>query len=86
MDKSMVSRAVKLLHDKGHLVKVKDANDNRATWLSLTDSGRQLYEEVAPNALDWESRLIRALDVSEYRDLMRIMEKLDRQLDSMDQS
>ena len=85
MDKSMVSRAVKLLHDKGYINKDKDPNDARASWLSLTESGRALYESIAPKALDWESRLISALDVSEYRDLMRILEKMDRQLDVMDE-
>lgn len=83
MDKSKVSRAVKLLDSKGYLVKAKDPNDNRVTYLSLSDTGRQLYNDIAPRALDWESRLISALDISEYRDLMRILEKLDRRLDTM---
>ncbi len=83
MDKSKVSRAVKLLDSKGYLNKAKDPNDNRVTYLSLSDTGRQLYNDIAPRALDWESRLISALDISEYRDLMRILEKLDRRLDTM---
>lgn len=83
MDKSKVSRAVKLLDSKGYLLKAKDPNDNRVTYLSLSETGRQLYNDIAPRALDWESRLISALDISEYRDLLQIMEKLDRQLDAM---
>ncbi len=83
MDKSKVSRAVKQLDDKGYLIREKDCNDNRVSYLSLTDMGRQLYQEIAPRALDWESRLITALDVSEYRDLLRILEKLDTQVDEM---
>ncbi len=84
MDKSRVSRAVKLLDEKGYLFKEKDSLDNRATYLMLSDSGAELYHKIAPKALDWEAQLISALDISEYRDLMRIMEKLDQQLKVMD--
>jgi DNA-binding MarR family transcriptional regulator len=84
MDKSKVSRAVKQLDDKGYLIKQKDEQDNRITYLSLSAAGRRLYHELAPRALEWESNLIKALDTSEYRDLMRILEKLDKQLDAME--
>lgn len=84
MDKSKVSRAVKLLDGKGYVTRHKNGEDNRLTYLSLTGAGRRLYHQIAPRALDWESRLISALDVDEYRDLMRILEKLDLQLDNMD--
>ncbi|UTW12651.1 MarR family winged helix-turn-helix transcriptional regulator [Marinobacterium rhizophilum] len=83
MDKSKVSRGVKQLDERGYLVKRKDPQDNRATYLSLSPEGLALYQELAPQALDWESRLISALDSSEYRDLMRILEKLDRQIDKL---
>lgn len=84
MDKSKVSRAVKLLEDKALLYREKDQQDNRAAYLSLTDSGREIYSKIAPKALDWEEELISALDISEYRDLMRIMEKLDNKVEDME--
>ena len=83
MDKSKVSRAVKLLESKGYLVKTRDSSDNRINYLSLTDSGRGLYHQIAPHALEWEAELISALEISEYRDLMRIMEKLEKKLQAM---
>ena len=84
MDKSKVSRAVRLLDDKGYLLKAKDVADQRVTYLSLSRAGRALYERIAPEALAWESRLLDALDITEYRDLMRIVEKLNRRLDQLD--
>ena len=84
MDKSKVSRAVKLLDEKGYLLKAKDVADQRVTYLSLSQAGRALYERIAPEALAWESRLLDALDITEYRDLMRIVEKLNRRLDQFD--
>lgn len=83
MDKSKVSRGVKQLEDKGLLVKNKDQQDNRVYYLSLTEEGQQLYHSIVPTALDWEAELLQALDVSEYRDLFRVLEKLDRRLESM---
>jgi DNA-binding MarR family transcriptional regulator len=86
MDKSKVSRAVKLLDEKGYLLKVKDVADQRVTYLSLSETGRELYERIAPEALAWESQLLDALDITEYRDLIRIVEKLNRRLDEFDAS
>ncbi|MCV6622584.1 MAG: MarR family winged helix-turn-helix transcriptional regulator [Cellvibrionaceae bacterium] len=83
MDKSKVSRGVKQLEDKGLLVKNKDQQDNRVYYLSLTEAGQQLYHSIVPTALDWEAELLQALDVSEYRDLFRVLEKLDRRLEDM---
>ncbi|WP_325894290.1 MarR family winged helix-turn-helix transcriptional regulator [Grimontia sp. NTOU-MAR1] len=83
MDKSRVSRAVKLLEDKGLLLKVKDNTDNRASFLSLSESGRDLYAKIAPKALDWEAELIDVLDTVEYRDFLRVLEKLDARLEKM---
>lgn len=83
MDKSRVSRAVKLLEDKGLLIKVKDCTDNRASFLSLSDEGRDLYAKIAPKALDWEAELIDVLNTVEYRDFLRVLEKLDARLEKM---
>ena len=85
MDKSRVSRAVKLLEDKGLLLKVKDNTDNRASFLSLSESGRDLYAKIAPKALDWEAELIDVLDIVEYRDFLRVLEKLDARLEKLNE-
>ena len=84
MDKSKVSRAVKLLDTKGCLVKDRDDTDNRVTYLALSEKGRKLYHSIAPAALGWEGDLLDALDTSEYRDLIRIIQKLDQRLDRLD--
>jgi DNA-binding MarR family transcriptional regulator len=80
MDKSKVSRAVKVLENKQYLLRQTDKNDNRAAYLSLTVQGKALYEKIVPKALQWEKQLIDVLEVSEHRDLMKILEKLDKQV------
>ena len=77
MDKSKVSRAVKLLEDKGLLIRQPVEQDKRAWCLSLTEAGMDLYRQLVPITLEWESELLSVLDTTEYRDLMRIMDKLD---------
>ena len=83
MDKSRVSRALKQLEHKGHMARRPDPADNRASFLSLTDSGQALYRQIVPLALDWEAQFLSALNTSEYRDLLRIISKLELQLNNM---
>jgi DNA-binding MarR family transcriptional regulator len=80
MDKSKVSRAVAALTQKNYLSKQQHDNDKRSANLALTPQGKELYRMIAPQALDWEKKLIDALDASEYRDLVRILNKLDKQV------
>ncbi|WP_299082238.1 MarR family transcriptional regulator [uncultured Paraglaciecola sp.] len=80
MDKSKVSRAVKILKTKGYLIRQIDQNDLRAAYLSLTALGEQLYQNIAPKALQWEKQFLSTLDDSEHQILMHILAKLDAQV------
>ena len=80
MDKSTVSRAVKLMLDKGYLAKHLDELDKRASLLTLTETGKQLYHTIAPKALEWEAKLLEVLSEEEYQMLMQILDKLDSKL------
>ncbi|MGK0305031.1 MAG: DNA-binding MarR family transcriptional regulator [Gammaproteobacteria bacterium] len=80
MDKSKVSRAVKTLETKHYLIRQTDKSDNRAAYLSLTSQGKALYQNIAPKALQWERQFIGVLDASEHRELMKMLDKLDKQV------
>jgi DNA-binding MarR family transcriptional regulator len=80
LDKSRVSRVVKQLEKRGLVRKTQAQNDQRVFFLALSAKGRTLYQSIVPDALDWEASLLKALDLPEYRDLLRIVEKLDRRL------
>jgi DNA-binding MarR family transcriptional regulator len=80
MDKSKVSRAVKALESKNYLIRQTDKKDNRAAYLSLTVKGNSLYQKIAPKALQWERQLIGVLKASEFKDLMNVLGKLDKQV------
>lgn len=81
MDKSRVSRALQQLQSKGYLGRQEDPADKRASFLQLTPEGHKLYQQLVPLAREWEARFISALNTTEYRDLLSILQKLDRQLD-----
>jgi DNA-binding MarR family transcriptional regulator len=80
MDKSKVSRAVKALESKDYLIRQTDKQDNRAAYLSLSVKGQGLYQKIAPKALQWERQFIGVLEASEHRNLMKILDKLDKQV------
>ena len=83
MDKSRVSRVVRQLEERGLLTRTRDEDDQRGFHMSLTPAGCELYRAIVPKALDWETELLEGLDLAEYRDLLRIIEKLERRLDRM---
>ncbi|MBU3001904.1 MarR family winged helix-turn-helix transcriptional regulator [Paraglaciecola arctica] len=80
MDKSKVSRAVKVLEDKNYLRRKIDEHDNRAAYLALTSQGLAIYQKIAPKALQWEKQLIDALETSEHKKLIKILDQLEQQL------
>jgi len=80
MDKSTVSRAVKVLIDKGLVKSELNAQDKRAALLVLSEVGQSLYEQIAPDALNWEKKLLSTLTNEEYEVLVSIFEKLNNKL------
>jgi DNA-binding MarR family transcriptional regulator len=80
MDKSTVSRAVKVLIDKGLMRSELNEQDKRAALLVLSKAGQSLYEQIAPDALNWEKQLLNALTNEEYEVLVSIFEKLNNKL------
>ncbi len=61
MHKTKVSRAVALLEKRKLLLRRANRADMRESFLSLTASGRAMYEELAPHAVDFARRLTEIL-------------------------
>jgi len=79
MHKTKVSRAVALLEKRKLLLRRANRADMRESFLSLTTSGRSMYEELAPHALEFTRRLTEILPPSDRdafdRALKRITER-----------
>jgi DNA-binding MarR family transcriptional regulator len=57
MHKTKVSRAVAQLEERKLLARKANRADLRESFLSLTPTGRTIYEELAPRALEFTLRL-----------------------------
>ncbi|WP_044562540.1 MarR family winged helix-turn-helix transcriptional regulator [Azospirillum sp. B4] len=80
MDKAKVSRAVNRLVDAGLLDRKPHPKDQRLLRLSFSAKGRDLYAQVAPEALAWEARLLSVLTEAERAQLWSLMEKLEQRV------
>jgi DNA-binding MarR family transcriptional regulator len=76
MDKVAVSRAVQGLLAARRIVRTYDKVDRRRSVLRLSAAGRAVYTQVAPLALDYESKLLDALSPSDRRALDRLLSRL----------
>ena len=76
MHKTKVSRAVALLEKRKLLVRRSNRADMRESFLSLTGSGRAMYQELAPHALDFARRLTDILTPSDREAFDRAVEQL----------
>jgi len=77
MDKVAVSRAVARLQQAGLLEREVHDGDRRRSVLRLSPAGREVHDEVAPQALAFEQRLLEGMDARERELLFRLLDRLD---------
>ena len=83
MEKSKVSRAVSHLEERGFVIRTPSEQDHRTQTLALTPRGQELYGSIVPRVLNWENLLLEGLEISEYRDLLYLLNKLRTRLKDM---
>lgn len=76
MDKMTVSRAAQALTERGLVTRVRHGKDGRSHALALSADGRALYAEIAPKALEMESKLLAGLTQAEIAGLKSTLQKL----------
>ena len=76
MHKTKVSRAVAQLEQRKFVTRRANRADLREAFLSLTPSGRAVYEEAAPIALDFTNRLSEVVAPSDRVAFDRAMRQL----------
>lgn len=76
MDKVAVSRAIARLLQKGLIERGTATNDKRRSVLRLSAEGWNIYDQVAPLALEHEKRLLSHLSGEEREWLARILDTL----------
>jgi DNA-binding MarR family transcriptional regulator len=76
MHKTKVSRAVAQLEQRKWLTRRANRADLREAFLSLTPSGRAVYEELAPRALEFTMRLSEVVPLADRAAFDRAMKQL----------
>ncbi len=76
LDKMTVSRALKGLHGRGLILSHPSQTDSRRRELSLTQTGRDIYEEVLPIARRYEDELLGALTAPQKASLDKVIKRL----------
>ena len=84
MDKVTVNRATKVLDERGLVGRAPNKADGRSHHLALTSEGRDLYDEIVPQALAIESQLAAVLGSGEAEKLSATLEKLRHLVDEID--
>lgn len=79
MHKTKVSRAVALLERRKLIARRANRADLREAFLSLTPAGRDIYNELAPIALEFANQLLSSVDAADRAALDRALKKLTDQ-------
>ncbi len=77
MDKVTVSRAAIALTARGLLERVANPDDRRSHLLVLSDSGRALYADVGPKAVELERRIFASFGADELARFVATLRRID---------
>lgn len=76
MHKTKVSRAVAVLEKRKLLVRKANHADMRESFISLTASGRAMYEELAPHAVEFNRKLTDFLSAGDQETFNRALQQI----------
>ena len=86
MDKAKVSRVVASLLQRGLIEREAHATDKRLIQLTLSKSGRRIYEAIIPRARAIEAAVTKGLSKSDLAHLHRILDRIGARLDEIEAS
>lgn len=84
MDKVTVSRAAIALVDRGLVARQPNPEDQRSHLLSLTAAGKNLYESVAPKALELEAQIFAGFSAKEIVVFRAVLDRLETAAAALD--
>lgn len=83
MDKTKVSRAVRILEEKSLLERLKHDGDSRSVQVALTPAGHELYAKIAQKALVWEDQVLQGVTAAEYKTFIDVLAAMESQVDGI---
>lgn len=83
MDKVTVNRAVKTLVDRELLGRSPNSADGRSHHLMLSQTGRDLYDQIMPAAEVMEKKIMTVLTADDRRQLSTMLAKIKQSADDI---
>ena len=77
IDPAMISRTVHGLEEAGHMTTSRPDSDRRVLEITLTETGREVYERILPHMQARQQSLLSALEPSERDVIYKILDKLE---------
>lgn len=77
MDKGQLSRTIKGMVESGLITSKENESDSRQHLLSMTETGRRLYEKARPAMRARQSNLIKHLTAQEHAAVLSALDKLE---------
>jgi DNA-binding MarR family transcriptional regulator len=84
MDKVTVSRAAIALAERGVIARASNPEDQRSHLLTLTAAGLALYEQIAPKALELETRIFAGFTAEECEQLRIMLSRVEAAVEALD--
>ncbi len=83
MDKVTVNRAVKTLVDRHLLDRSPNSADGRSHHLMLSNTGRDLYDQIMPAAEVMEKKIMTVLSADDRQQLSAMLAKIKQSADDI---
>lgn len=84
MDKVTVSRAAIALAERGLITRASNPGDQRSHLLTLSKDGWELYEDVAPKALELERRVFVGFSREERMQLRAMLDRIEAAVEALE--
>jgi DNA-binding MarR family transcriptional regulator len=84
ISRGAVTQLVDLLEKQGRIRRRPHATDRRQSRLELTTTGRKVLARAKPMVAKATDQTLAGLNAAEQRDLMRLLQKLERHVQSLE--
>ena len=83
LEKSILSRAISKLLKRNLIDRITAADDRRRSEIYLSETGKNVYEEIVPLSYDYEKQLLSCLSPSEKQVFSELIDRLYGHADSL---
>ncbi|CEO26333.1 MarR family winged helix-turn-helix transcriptional regulator [Paraclostridium sordellii] len=82
IDKATTARALKKLEEQDFIKRIRDDNDKRSNKIYLTDTSKDLKEEVYGVLDEWNEKISKSLTKEEKETLANLLEKVCKNINA----